>query len=256
MFAYYFMLGLRSLRRNPALTALMVLTLAVGVAASVSTLTILHVMSGDPIPQKSARLFHPLIDNGRVEDFTPGDEPGDVQISYIDAMNLLRSGKGERRTALYGVPLAIEPVRKDMPAFNSVGLAPTHDFFAMFDVPFRYGQAWTESDEERGADVVVLGRALADKLYGDTNPVGQRLMMNGFPYTVVGVADTWAPLPRFYRIRGGARFGDSEEYFIPFASAIRHETTQNGSMSCNGNRDPGFAGLLASNCTWISSTTR
>ncbi len=59
MFRYYFMLGLRSLRRNPALTALMVLTLAIGVAASMSTLTILHVMSGDPIPHKSDRLFVP-----------------------------------------------------------------------------------------------------------------------------------------------------------------------------------------------------
>ena len=34
MFRYYFMLGLRSLRRNPLLTALMVLTLAVGLTAA------------------------------------------------------------------------------------------------------------------------------------------------------------------------------------------------------------------------------
>ena len=38
MIQYYFVLGVRSLRRNPVLTALMVLILAVGVAASVSTL--------------------------------------------------------------------------------------------------------------------------------------------------------------------------------------------------------------------------
>ena len=34
MFAYYFQLGLRSLRRNPALTALMVMAIGFGVAAS------------------------------------------------------------------------------------------------------------------------------------------------------------------------------------------------------------------------------
>ena len=67
MLSYYFFLGIRSLRRNPALTALMVLILAIGVAASVSTLTILHVMSGDPIPHKSARLFATIIDNGPKE---------------------------------------------------------------------------------------------------------------------------------------------------------------------------------------------
>jgi putative ABC transport system permease protein len=59
MFRYYFSSGVRSLRRNPALTALMVLTLAIGVAASVATLTILHVMSGNPIPHKSDRSWSP-----------------------------------------------------------------------------------------------------------------------------------------------------------------------------------------------------
>ncbi len=53
MFRYYFQLGLRSLRRNPMLTALMVLTLSVGVATSMATFTVLYVMSGDPIPHKS-----------------------------------------------------------------------------------------------------------------------------------------------------------------------------------------------------------
>jgi putative ABC transport system permease protein len=251
MFAYYFTLGLRSLRRNPALTALMVLTLAVGVAASVSTLTILHVMSADPIPEKSNRLFVPQFDNGPLEGFNPGDDPDDMQMSYPDAANMLKSGQGERRTAMYGVPAAIEPPRKDIPAFSATGLAPTRDFFAMFNVPFLHGQAWSETDDARGVDVIVLGRETAEKLYGNANPVGQRLMVMGFPFTVVGVTDNWAPLPRFYKLIGGNRFGTPEEFFIPFSTALRHETQHSGSMSCNANRDPGFASLLASECTWI-----
>ena len=82
MFGYYFLLGLRSLRRNPALTALMVLTLAIGVAASVSTLTILHVMSGDPIPHKSDRLFAPILDNRPKEDGAQANGWVDHQLSY------------------------------------------------------------------------------------------------------------------------------------------------------------------------------
>lgn len=251
MFAYYFKLGLRSLRRNPALTALMVLTLAIGVAASVSTLTILHMMSGDPIPAKSDRLFVPQFDNGDPEGYTPGDEPGDMQMSYPDVANLLRSSQGERRTAMYGVQFPVEPPRKDIPAYNATGLAPTRDFFAMFDVPMLHGQAWSEQDDERGADVVVLGRATAERLFGQVNPVGRRLVMMGHPYTVVGVADTWAPLPRFYKLIGGSRFGEGEEFFIPLASALRHETVHAGSMNCSGPRDSGFAALLASECTWL-----
>jgi putative ABC transport system permease protein len=252
MFAYYFKLGVRSLRRNPALTALMVLTLAVGVAASIATMTILHVMSGDPIPQKSERLFIPLIDDGQPESYSPGDKPDDIQLSYPNAMNLLKSGLGERRTALYGIAAPIEPTRKDIPAFSASGMAPTRDFFAMFDVPFKAGQAWSEADDARGADVVVLSSEVADKLFGDANPVGQRLMILNSPFTVVGVVDKWMPLPRFYSLAGGTRYGTTEEFFIPFSTAIRHETEHNGSMNCSERRDPGFANLLTSSCTWIS----
>jgi putative ABC transport system permease protein len=251
MFGYYFKLGLRSLRRNRALTALMVLTLAVGVAASVSTLTILHMMSGDPIPEKSKRLLVPQVDNGPLEGWSPGDEPNDVQMSYQDAANLLKSGQGERRTALFGVAGPLEPPRKDLPAFMVSGMAPTRDFFAMFNVPFLHGQAWSEADDARGADVVVLGRAMAEKLFGAADPVGQQVRLMGFPFTVSGVIDTWNPRPRYYKLVGGDTFGDADDYFIPFSTAIRHESDNNGGMNCTARRDPGYASLLASECTWI-----
>jgi len=252
MFSYYFLLGVRSLRRNPALTALMVLTLAIGVAASVATLTILHVMSGDPIPHKSARLFVPLIDNGTpIPDKAAVAEIGDDKMSYIDAANLLKGGHGERRSALYGFSAPIEPARKDLPAMAAQGIAPTRDFFAMLDVPFRYGQAWSEADDKAGADVVVLSRALSEKLFGSVNPVGRRLRLMGFDYQVAGVLQSWRPVPKFYRLSGGSgAFGQEDEFMIPFSSAIRHETAPKG-MKCLTDREPGFQGQLGSECTWI-----
>jgi putative ABC transport system permease protein len=117
MFQYYFLLGVRSLRRNPALTALMVLTLAIGVAASVATLTILHVMSGDPIPHKSDRLFVPLVDNGPLEATSRATSPT-TPAQLPRRRQHLNSKAGERRTAIYGIGLAVEPERKDIGAFN------------------------------------------------------------------------------------------------------------------------------------------
>ncbi|MFC5477867.1 ABC transporter permease [Massilia suwonensis] len=251
MFSYYFKLGVRSLRRNPALTALMVLTLAIGVAASVSTLTILHMMSGDPIPQKSERLFVPIFDVAPVDNYNPAEKLRENQVTYPDVMNLLKSGQGVRRTGLYGISAPIEPPRKDLPAFSAQGVAPTRDFFAMFEVPFVRGQAWSAQDDERGADVIVLSRAIAEKLFGEANPVGQRINVMGFPFTIVGVTDKWEPKPRYYKLVGGEQFGDGEEFFIPLGSAIRHETTHNGGMNCSERSDPGFEGKLRSNCTWL-----
>ncbi len=251
MLSYYFMLGVRSLRRNPVLTALMVLILAVGVAASVSTLTILHVMSGDPIPHKSERLLVPRLDNGPTKGYTPGEREGD-EMSYRDAVNLLASGQGERRTAMRGVGGTIEPARKDLPVFTAEGLTPTRDFFAMFEVPFVHGGPWSEADDKAGADVVVLSSKLAERLFGHANPVGQRVRMLGYDYAVVGVYGNWKPVPRYHRIIGGpGAFGEEDEFYIPFHNAIRHEFAQNGNMSCSSDRGPGYQALLDSECIWI-----
>ncbi|MDQ2821202.1 MAG: ABC transporter permease [Pseudomonadota bacterium] len=253
MFSYYLKLGVRSLRRNPALTALMILTLAVGVAASISTLTILHAMSSDPIPQKSTRLFTTVIDNGPAENYNPNEEDeSNEQLSYIDAANLVKGAPVQRRAAIYGIGAAIEPARADMAVISAQGVAASHDFFGMFDVPFLHGQAWSDADDKAGADVVVISSALSEKLFGSVNPVGQRIRMNTFDYQITGVMDNFLPVPRFYRLIGGpGAFGLEEEVIVPLSNAVRHETGPQGSMSCNTHRDPGYQGLLKSECNWV-----
>jgi putative ABC transport system permease protein len=254
MLSYYFMLGVRSLRRNPALTGLMVLILAVGVAASIATLTILHVMSGDPLPHKSSRLLVPVVDNGPIEGYAPGDERNDDQISYQDAVAFLESGQGSRRAAMFGVAGNIEPARADIAAFSAEGLAPSRDFFDMFEPRFAQGGAWSPADDDSGADVIVLSRKLSDKLFGAGNAVGQRVRLAGYTYEVVGVLDTWKTVPRVHRMRGGpGPFGDEDEFFVPFRNAIRHEMQLNGNMNCTSRRDPGFQNLLKSECTWVQA---
>jgi len=251
MFAYYLMLGWRSLRRNPVLTTLMVLTLAVGVAACVSTLAIMHMMSGDPVPGKSARLLVPVLDNGSLQGYTPGEENDDVQMTYRDAVKLLASRQGERRSAMFATSVAIEPRRSDLPVMNASGLAATRDFFAMFDTPMLYGQPWSDADEAKGADVVVLSRKLANAVFGDVNPVGRRLVMMENEFLVVGVSDDWQPQPHYYHLIGNSNFGDGDAFFIPLQTAVRHQASHDGNMTCPPDRGPGFQGLLDSECTWV-----
>ena len=254
MFQYYFQLGLRSLRRNPALTALMVLTLAVGVAASMATFTVLYTMSGDPIPHKSDRLFVPRLDNSPAAGYAEGDEPSN-QMTYIDARNLLQSGQGVRRTAVYTIGAGVESGRPDLPPFVVQGQAPTRDFFAMFEVPMRFGAIWSAADETAARDVVVLSRELSEKLFGQENPVGRTIRMDGTEWQITGVSDTWQPRPRYYRLinGNGGSFTGNDELFIPFQTAIRHEMGNNGNTNCNGDgpSKPGFQGLLESECDFI-----
>lgn len=254
MLRYYLVLGVRNLARNPILTTLMVLTLAVGVAASIATLTILHTMAGDPIPRKSNRLLVPLVDNGPARGYVPGTEPNDRQLSYRDAANLRRSGQGERRTAIYDVAGAIESARPDLPVEQVNGLAVDADFFRMFEVPFLHGNAWTRADDVAKARVVVLSRARSEKAFGRDDPVGKSLRLLGQDFRVVGVLDGWSPVPRYPRVinsSGGALSGEDDIY-IPFDTAVDLELYNNASTSCSDDeRKPGYRGFLASECTWI-----
>jgi putative ABC transport system permease protein len=251
MFRYYLALGFRSLRRNPVLTTLMVLTLSIGVAASMTTLTLLRGMSGDPIPQKSDRLFVTRMDNAPAEN-GPGDGEPPQQVTHRDAMALWEQGKGLRRTPIYGLGPAIDSGRDDLPPFFSEGVAVGSDFFGMFDVPFLYGQPWSDEEDAKGASVVVIGRALSERIFGDgVDPVGKVVRIADADYTVIGVADTWNPVPKFYRLVGNNQFGTSEDVFIPFRTAIAREIQLNGSLDCSSFAEPGFKGIVASECVWI-----
>ena len=136
MFAYYFDLALRSFRRNKALTVLMVLAIALGIGASMTTLTIFHVLSGDPIPQKSDRLFYVQMDPATMDGYNAGEEP-DFQLTRYDAEELLRQKRGERQAMMTGGSVAIEPQKEGLDPFYADTRYTSADFFAMFDTPFR-----------------------------------------------------------------------------------------------------------------------
>ncbi len=76
MIAYYLDLAWRSLRRSPGLTVLMVLTIGIGVGACMTTLTVLHVLSADPLPGKSDRIFNGQMDPEPMGGYVPGETPG------------------------------------------------------------------------------------------------------------------------------------------------------------------------------------
>ena len=252
MLAYYFWLGLRNLRRNPALTSLMVLILSIGVAASVSTLTILHAMSADPIPQKSDRLFTVELDNGDAQGYTPGAKP-DFQLTYTEVKNFLASGPGVRRVGLYSVDGVFEAARADLGVFLQDGMAASKDLFGILDIPFLYGQGWGASEDEQGRDVVVLSKQAAEKLFATTNAVGKTVKLWGTAFQVVGVYDKIDIRPRFYH--WGGRTGSyltKDEFVVPLATALRHEVPQSGSMSCHGNRDSGWENMLKAECNWMA----
>ena len=250
MFRYYAWLAARGLKRNPGLTALMVLAIGIGIGASVTTLTVLQVLSGDPLPGKSDTLFYPQIDPQDSLGYQPGEEPPDV-ISYLDAKNLLNAGRADRQAVMTGGGAAVIPDKAGIDPYLLDLRYTSADFFAMFEVPFLHGSGWTAADDEARARVVVISRRLNDKLFDGGNSVDRTLRLNNQDFRIVGVIDEWRPNPHFYDLNTG-NYSDSEEAFIPLETAIQLEMGRNGTMNCFGDeRLSPVQALTSGSCMWL-----
>ncbi|MDE2155301.1 MAG: ABC transporter permease [Xanthomonadaceae bacterium] len=251
MLSYYLELALRSLRRNPALTALMVMAIGFGVAASMITWSVFRAVSGDPIPDKSARLFTPQIDGWGPQQNLKG-EPADA-LNYTDAMVLMRAHEAKRQTLLYPVQLSVMPGGdRDLPLAAN-GYAVGGDFFAMFEVPFEYGTGWSAQDDHARAAVVVISDQLNQKLFGGANGVGRTINLGGHDYRVVGVTRHWNPKPRFFDLFSTQGFEDVSDFYMPFTRALDLEMRTDGSNSCRGKLTfTTWDDWLQSNCVWIT----
>jgi putative ABC transport system permease protein len=251
MFAYYLELGLRSLRRNPMLTALMVMAIGFGVAASMITYSVFRAVSGNPIPDKSAQLFTPQVDNWGPQQNLKGEPPD--ALDYVDAMALVQAHEAKRQTLLYAVQMSVMPGGdRDLPLAAN-GYAVYGDFFPMFEVPLQYGSGWSGQDDQARAAVVVISGRLNQKLFGGANSVGRTVDLNGHEYRVVGVAGHWNPKPRFFDLFSTQGFEDASDFYIPFTSALSLKMRPAGRNSCRGKLTYAtWDDYLQSNCVWIT----
>jgi putative ABC transport system permease protein len=251
MFSYYLKLGWLSIRRNPLLSVLMIAAIAIGIGACMSTLTVNYIMSGNPIPHKSDQLFYVQLDNwDPYEEAEDGFEPPD-QMTYLDAMALMKAGKAHRQVASNRSFLVLEPQGGEEKPFMVDTRSTGSDFFPMFDLPFMYGSGW-DSAADRDLDrVVVLSREINERVFGGEDSVGRYVRLNSMDFRVVGVLDEYQPVPKFYDVTNGA-FNDPEEIYVPFNVAVDNELPRSGNTSCwkpTGGND--FEAFLNSECIWI-----
>ncbi|WP_448212154.1 ABC transporter permease [Colwellia sp. MEBiC06753] len=249
MFAYYLKLAFKSIRKNPLLSTLMVFAIALGIGASMTTITVNYLMSANPIPDKSEQLFYVQVDSWdphNAFDDDSNDPPN--QLTWTDATNLFAAQKATKQVAMAKSGGIIEPANQDVNPFEAAIRLTTADFFSMFNTPFLYGGQWDLSVDQNLEQVVVLTKALNEKVFGGENSVGRNMVIAGQHFKVVGVLDTWQPVPKFYDVNNGA-FDEVEELFMPFHLKETLELPNWGNTNCwKSPEGEGFKAFLRSEC--------
>lgn len=250
MFLYYLQLGMTSLRRNPVLTVLMVAGIGLGIAASMTTLTVMHLMGSDPIPSKSDRLRYVQLDGWSVDRaYTEDGDPPD-QLTYRDAVALMDAAEAHRQVAMYKTSMTAQPENPEVKPFNALGRATTADFFAMFEVPFAWGGGWDRQQDAQHGRVVVLDKATNERLFGGADSVGKTVRLGDVDYTVSGVLREWQPRIKYYDLTNGT-LDQPEAFYIPLATAIELESGSAGNNNCWKESGEGWQAYLDSECVWL-----
>ena len=93
------------------------------------------------------------------------------------------------------------------------GVEPPYMFMRTIEVD--RGRQLNWSDETNASQVAVIGWEMAKQLFGERNPIGEQMLINGMPYAVVG---------RIRRKDQDSNYSgpDNNKIFVPFAVMSRH----------------------------------
>jgi putative ABC transport system permease protein len=250
---HYVRLALKSMRRNPILSSLIVAAIALGIAVSTSFLAMYHVLAADPLPGRSQRLHWVRMDSWDPARPYPGDQdkPIPPQITFPDMRNIMKSDIPVRQTGSYKANLYVYPDPDRGRPFRARVRLAFSDFFPMFELPFQYGGPWDKAADAGPEPVAVIDHATNDKLFGGGDSVGKTFRMQEREFKVVGVLAPWKPTYKYYDLTQN-QMQDPEDVYIPLNHAEPMLILTGGnSDGWKGSTDSSPGGLFRSEICFV-----
>jgi predicted permease len=176
-----FRLALRQLTKNPAFSAVAILTLALGIGANTAIFSIVNAVLLRPLPYADADRIMVLNESSG-----PGQDYSVAFPDYLDwqkdntVFEHLAATHKESRN-LSGIP-GRDPERIS-------GAAVTRNFFSVIGLGPEIGRTFTEDEDKAGAPPVVV---ISDRLWrrafnADPAVLGRSITLHDQNYTVIGV---------------------------------------------------------------------
>ena len=221
--------ALRGARRNPGFTLVAVLTLTLGIGATTAVFTVVDNLLFRPPPFEHVDRLMSIKDVNPAQGWFPEDDVPASPGNFLDWRAQSRSFDHliAWRNWFYSVagPEGRNPIPEQI---RGVRISPS--FFAMLGVQAAHGRTFAPQEEQPGRErVVILSDGLWHRRYGgDPAIIGEALLIDGEPFTVVGV------LPRgFYFLQ------PDFEMWMPFAVDDSFRGRDEHSISVWGRLAPG-----------------
>jgi predicted permease len=212
--------ALRQFRMSPVFTAAAVLTLALGIGGTTAIFTLIHAVMLRSLPVSDpGRLYRVGDGDDCCVEGGPQDQWGMFSFALYERLKAetpefeevaaFQAGRWRVSARREGVESAARPLRSEY---------VTGNYFSTLGVGAFGGRVFTPDDDKPAAPpVAVLSHRVWQTTYaGDPSVVGSTLMLEGHPFTVIGVApagffgetlqsdppDIWVPLQQEPMISG------------------------------------------------------
>jgi putative ABC transport system permease protein len=187
--------GVRGLLKHPGFTALIVITLALGIGASTAIFSIVDSVLLRRLPYSTASRIV------AIQELNQDGKRGQVtSANFLDwrAQNTVFEHLAAIKQTTSNLALSDHAERIDLAQTNA-------NFFDVFGIRPQYGRLFIPQDEQAGHEpVVVVSNALWQRRFGsDPSLVGKPIALDGKNYTVIGVAPA------------GFQYPDKTEVWVP-----------------------------------------
>jgi len=193
--------ALRNLRKSPGTTLLAVVVLALGIGGNSAMFHIVSSLLFRPVGYPEPERLMAVLSR----DTETGDRRG---VSYANYLDLRAASTSFENLAAYN--LSMVGIGDGEETRRAFGDMVTANYFDAFGINPHRGRFLRPEEESSDARVAVLSYGLWERRGGREDAVGSSLVLNGIPYTVIGVAP-----PGF----GGTSIVIAPDLWVPIDSA-------------------------------------
>ncbi len=179
--------AVRRLKNAPSFTSVAVLTLALGIGATVAVFSVVYSVLLKPLPYvEPGRLVRVAsVMKGRPVSMSPLDFLDYRSQSRSFAAMSMTDDRTENLTRSGAAPVRLQLGRVSA------------NFFDLLGVHALYGRTFAAGEDQESAPrvVVLADGAWREVFAGDRELIGKTITLNGNPYSVIGIAPSWVGFP-------------------------------------------------------------